>query len=189
MSSDDDSDFGSSSNCLSDEDETMQCLSRREAAGASRCTWTRSSAQDQPAGNIFTDAMNYVTFSYHDATTPANAGKTSKHGQENAVPRELGTETTLLSHNGRCKFQDVESEPAPPAYGSIVNTASLDAMPRAQDEASTSISRRHYRCGNCSRCRDEERQDTCQARNKSLLLILIIVIWLGFMLVIFLGSI
>ena len=140
MSSDDDSDFLSSSDDLSDDDQTLKVPSGgsgREGARPAKCTpaagpakanppTTTATAKGQPQGNLLTDLFQYVIFQ-DDVDHPR------------ALSREREEETTPLFYDGLGALKDRSAKTLPPDYGNLTPPASVDTTlndhSRADDDS------------------------------------------------------
>lgn len=136
MSSDDESDFLSSSDGLSDDDQTMQIPPGGNGTQPAKTTPTIPSAEAtspaasdsrhrQSHGNLLTDFMEYVTFAHCDTTPPAKIVKQKSIGQSRALSHETEQETTPLCHHVLNALEDGFTEPPPPDYNSLTPSAPI----------------------------------------------------------------
>lgn len=175
MSSDDDSDFLSSSDGLSDDGQTTQnppggagtqpakTTPTSPAAKATTSPAASASRPRQSHGNLLTDLMEYVTFAHYDTTPPAKIVNQKSIGRSRSPPGEIEEETTPLCRQDLDALEDGFTETPPPDYGSLTPSAPIVTAPRYHDEEEPNSTRcshrtcRHRRCAAC----DGHDETTC----------------------------
>lgn len=159
MSSDDDSDFLSSSDALSDDDQTMKIPSGGSDAQPAKATpaavpansissTSTTTTKRQLQGNLLTDLFQYITFQ-----------DCMDHPQP--LTQELEEETTPVSYHRLNALEHGPTKASPPDYGSLTPPTSVDVVSDDQSRAdSSSATLCHYRCQEddyCASCDGEGR--------------------------------
>ena len=166
MSSDDDSDFLSSSDALSDDDQTMKIPSGGSGARPAKATAaasppksipTTSTATTKrlPQGNLLTDLFQYIIFQ-------------DDIGDPESSSQGLEEETTPLSYRKLNALEQGPTEASPEDYGSLTPPASFDTTFKDQTGAgSDSATLCHSQCHQDEHFTDYDEEGRAKCREQS----------------------